>query len=212
MCSLFCIMKSILVGYIIGIIISIPLGPSAIESVNRTISRGFKEGLVVSLGAVSADITYLFFVNCGIFSLFKLSKDTEALFWTLSGVVMILIGYSSLSNKEVKKSQNVSKKCDAFFTGYVITLCNPMTPTLWITLSATVLNRWHSKGGFLYTLSILSMIGGMISWFILLNVSALKGLKLAKPKHSNKITIIIRWSILVLGIIFSALGIYKFFT
>lgn len=212
MCSLFCIIKSILVGYILGIIISIPLGPSAIESVNRTLSKGFKEGFVVSLGAISADITYLVLVNCGIFSLFKLSKNTEALFWTLSGIVMILIGYSSFCNKRVEKSQNASKKYDAFFIGYIITLCNPMTPTLWISLTATVLNGWHSKGGFLYTLSILSMVCGMISWFILLNLLTLKGIKLAKPRQSSKIRIVITWSILILGIIFSIRGIYKFFT
>ncbi|KGM96117.1 lysine transporter LysE [Clostridium novyi A str. 4552] len=206
MCSLLCILKSILFGYIIGILISIPLGPSAIESINRTISRGFKEGFLVSLGAISADISYLIIVNCGLFSLLKLNKNAESFFWILSGIAMILIGVNSTKEK---KYCNASKKSYSFFAGYVITFLNPMTPALWVALSTTVINNWYDEGFFMCSLSIISMIIGMISWFVLLNVLALKGLKLAKPTKSKKIATVIKYSILVLGVGFLIFGIYK---
>ncbi|EDS76890.1 LysE family translocator [Clostridium massiliodielmoense] len=206
MCSLLCILKSILFGYIIGILISIPLGPSAIESINRTISRGFKEGFLVSLGAISADISYLIIVNCGLLSLLKLNKNAESFFWILSGIAMILIGINSTREK---KYCDASKKSYSFFAGYVITFLNPMTPALWIAISTTVINNWYDEGFFICSLSIISMIIGMISWFVLLNVLALKGLKLAKPTKSKKITTVIKYSILVLGVCFLIFGIYK---
>ena len=206
MCSILCILKSILYGYIMGILISIPLGPSAIESINRSISKGFKEGFLVSLGAISADISYLIIVNCGLFSLLKLNKNAESFFWIISGIAMILIGLNSTKEKNYC---DASKKSYSFFAGYIITFLNPMTPALWIALSTTVINNWHSKGILICAVSIISMILGMVSWFVLLNVLALKGLKLAKPTRSKKITIVIKYSILILGIGFLIFGIYK---
>ena len=48
MFSLLTICKAIFIGFLTGFTASIPLGPSGLESVNRSMSKGFREGFKVS--------------------------------------------------------------------------------------------------------------------------------------------------------------------
>ena len=110
MFSLFKIFKAIFMGFFTGFIASIPLGPSGLESVNRSISHGFKSGLKVSLGAVCADITYIVIINLGIFNVFNKHHRFEGLFWIISGIVLMIFSRISArpknSDSKFKKSLN----------------------------------------------------------------------------------------------------------
>jgi threonine/homoserine/homoserine lactone efflux protein len=73
-----------------------------------------------------------------------------------------------------------------FLAGFIITFSNPMTPSLWLTLSGTVIRAWYYVSFTAYYIFIFSIIIGMIAWFSLLNYLALKGTKvLAKSFSCN---------------------------
>lgn len=213
MFAIWTLCKAILIGFFTGFIASIPLGPSGLESVNRSISKGFKEGFKVSIGAVAADITYILIINLGLFTLLSKHRHFQSIFWIISGIILIL--FNKLSYKKDSKNDftnNYLSKytTSGFVTGYLITFINPTTPSLWIALSATVLSVWRGHGRIYFLLSTCSMIIGSISWFCLLNILVSKGFKKLKSNYSETTSKILNYFMIILGIIFIVLGIFKF--
>lgn len=211
------ILKAILTGCFTGFIISIPLGPAGLESVKRTISKGYKEGFAVSIGALSADVAYLMLINGGLSNLLSKNRKTEALFWIFSGFILSVIGYFQIkfksSNEGFKLNffANFNVKSMPFLTGFLITFSNPMTPSLWLTLSGTVIRAWYYVGPVFYYTFIISIIAGMVAWFAILNFLALKGFKILNPNLSKGTSNILKFSIFIIGIAFVIFGIIKFF-
>lgn len=213
MFSVINILQAILIGFFTGFMASIPLGPSGLESVSRSMSKGFKEGFKVSLGAVSADITYIIIINLGLFTILTRNPKFHSLFWIVSGFVLIL------ANRISSKSKNTDSKIEksiyrhasnSFLTGFLITFLNPTTPSLWIALSGTIFNVWRHHGRIYFFFSISSMIIGSITWFCFLNILVSKGSKRLKPGFTNNTSKILDYFLLILGIIFIIWGIYKF--
>jgi len=213
MFSVINILQAILIGFFTGFMASIPLGPSGLESVSRSMSKGFKEGFKVSLGAVSADITYIIIINLGLFTILTRNPKFHSLFWIVSGFVLIL------ANRISSKSKNTDSKLEksiyrhasnSFLTGFLITFLNPTTPSLWIALSGTIFNVWRHHGRIYFFFSISSMIIGSITWFCFLNILVSKGSKRLKPGFTNNTSKILDYFLLILGIIFIIWGIYKF--
>ncbi|MDF2883342.1 MAG: putative threonine efflux protein [Clostridiaceae bacterium] len=210
------ILKAILTGCFTGFVISIPLGPAGLESVKRTISDGYKEGFSVSIGALSADLAYLLLINGGLSNLLSKNRKTEALFWIFSGLILSSIGYLQIKAKsgiggfKINFFSNSKAKSMPFLAGFLITFSNPMTPSLWLTLSGTVIRAWYYVGPVFYYTFIISIIAGMVTWFAVLNLLALKGFKILNPNVSKRTSIILQFSIFIIGITFVIFGIIKF--
>lgn len=210
----FYILKAITYGLVTGLVISIPLGPAGIESIRRTITNGFRQGFTVALGALCADVSYLILINKGLYSLLSCNKKTECFFWILSGVILIFIGFNSYKNpndNKVRKSRNANKGVLSmpFISGFLITFTNPLTPSLWLTLSGTVLRAWYYKSILLYYIFTISIIAGMIIWFAILNFLALKGMNFLKTSDSQKTKKIVAIIILAIGFSFLVFGLIK---
>lgn len=213
MISVFIILKAIFLGFFTGFIASIPLGPSGLESVSRSISKGFRAGFKVSLGAVSADIVYIIIINLGLLTIFTRNPKLNCLFWIVSGIVLILS--TKISLKPKRSDSRLQKAIyrhasNGFLTGFLITFLNPTTPSVWIALSGTVFNVWRHHGRFFFTVSISSMIIGSITWFCVLNILVSRGFKKLNPNFTSNTTVILDYFLVVLGIIFVAFGTYKF--
>lgn len=208
--------KAVLLGISTGFILSIPIGPSAIESIHRTVSKGFKEGFKVSLGSLGADVFYLLLINCGLANILSNNKKTESLFWIVSGFILAFIGYNSFKHKNgtgtvlsrLMTKFNLSSM--PFLTGFFITVFNPMTPSIWLTLSGTVIRAWYYINITCYYVFMVSLIIGMILWFALLNFLALKGFNLLGKHHSNKTVYLLMFGTIFTGIAFVIYGIYNF--
>jgi threonine/homoserine/homoserine lactone efflux protein len=213
----FQIIRALLFGYLIGLVISVLLGPSRIESVKKTISRGIKNGFTVSLGAISADLSYLFLINYGLSSLLSRNRQTEALFWIISGTILSLIGYVSIRN--IKKqnfklrliSENFNLLSMPFLAGYLITFFNPTTPSLWLTLSGTVIRAWYYVSQVCYYTFLISIIAGMLTWFFLLNHFTLKSMNFLSHAASIKAHSLFVYTTFIIGILFILFGILKLF-
>lgn len=208
------ILKAIFSGFVTGLILSLPLGPAGVESIKRTISCGFKTGFKVSIGAITADVSYLFLINCGLSNVINSNKKTESIFWIISGLLLIIIGLSSIKSNSKKESDNSNFLCKKvssfpFLIGFIITFTNPMTPSLWFFMSATAIKHWHRISFSAYSSFIIALILGMITWFALLNYLVLKGVNILNPKSSNKTLHFVMWILVILGIFFTGFGFTK---
>lgn len=213
--NFFIIIKALFSGFFTGFVVSVPLGPAGIESVKRTVSKGYKAGFSVSLGALSADLAYLILINCGLMGILNSNKRTTCFFWIFSGLILTFIGYKSMPNYKndvhIPFLGNKSFNSIPYLSGFMITFTNPMTPTLWLTLSGTIISYWYYVSKSCYFTFLFSLASGMITWFAMLNYFALKGLKFLTPKAGKATEYILKISILILGIGFIVFGIVKFF-
>ncbi|MDU3584146.1 MAG: LysE family translocator [Clostridium butyricum] len=213
MFSLLTICKAIFIGFLTGFTASIPLGPSGLESVNRSMSKGFREGFKVSLGAVSADLLYIVIINLGLFTLLSKHRNFQSIFWIVSGVILILFNRLSFTDSKKKtdsKNQLNKYTSNGFVTGFLITFVNPTTPSLWIALSTTVLSVWRYHGRIYFLTSVSSMMIGSITWFCLLNILVSKGVRKLKSDYTKTTSKLLNYFLMILGISFIILGIFKF--
>ena len=198
--------KYLVIAFFTGFTISIPLGPSGIESVNRSISLGFREGLKVSIGAILADMTYLLIINLGLMNFLNSSNKCKGLFWIISGTILTIFNLYSKKNKNKIKNMNFSKS-NGLMSGYIITLLNPMTPSLWLALSGTVLHSWYDEGKIIFLMCLVLLMLGSLSWFTILNLLATKGFKFFNKNVKKKTSSILDYVLLFLGIAFIILGL-----
>lgn len=208
-------LKASLSGIFTGILLSIPIGPAGFEAVKRTISKGYKEGFLVSLGAVSADTLDIILINFGIFNLLDSSSKSQGVFWIISGVILSIMGFMSIKKDKMgKESHEINLKSSnlksmPYISGFLIVLSNPMNHSLWITMSGTVMRLWQESSTAAYYTFIISLIVGMIAWFALLNLLALKGNKKISLDSSQWISKALMWCILIFGIGFIFYGLYR---
>lgn len=206
------ILKAIAIGSLTGLTASIPLGPAGMESVKRSIDKGFLAGFLVSLGAILADYIYIFLIHFGLASILSLNKSVEGLFWIVSGIILFIFNrLSKVKEKSLTKNKFEIDKVPGILNGFLITFLNPSTPSIWIALSGTIMKDWVDHGPKYYYIAISSMLTVTIMWFIGLNLLASRGLKkVAGEKVTGGASNLIYYVLYLLSIGFVIAGLLKF--
>lgn len=209
----FLLFKALYVGLFTGLIIAIPMGPAGFESVRWTLTKGLKQGILVAAGSLIADAGDLILINFGLLSLIETNKLLEALFWIVSGLIIVYIGLKALRGAKKRHEEDSEKerkdKSSPVFAGFIVNFSNPMTHFFWLTLSSTVIRRWSSSGSLVYYTFISFMLLGMFTSLAAINYLASKGKKISAPKHSAKADRILAYIIGAFGIGFVVNGVIK---
>lgn len=212
------IVRAIYTGLLTGAAIAIPMGPAGFESVRWTITKGFKQGILIALGSLIADTIDVMLINFGLLELINTNKLLEIFFWVVSGIIILYIGFKAIRNakrlasdKESDKPEENGRKSSALFTGFIINFSNPMTHFFWLTLSSTVIRIWRSYGRLVYFVFAVFMLCGMFISLFAINFLASHGRKLTTPKVSSKFTNLLTYVVCAFGVGFLVTGIYKLF-
>jgi threonine/homoserine/homoserine lactone efflux protein len=166
------IIQFIVKGLIIGIIASAPMGPVGVLTVQRTLNKGRWYGFVTGIGAAISDILYAAISLVGISLVMDFVEKPRNMFWLkLIGSVMLFIFglYTFLSHPG--KVKHVQGKRGSLmhngFTGFLVTLSNPLIIFLFIALMARF-DFVISKNYFAQSIGYMAIFGGaMIWWFSL---------------------------------------------
>ena len=166
------ILQFIVKGLIIGIIASAPMGPVGVLTVQRTLNKGRWYGFVTGIGAAISDILYAAISLVGISLVMDFVEKPRNMFWLkLIGSVMLFIFglYTFLSHPG--KVKHVQGKRGSLmhngFTGFLVTLSNPLIIFLFIALMARF-DFVISKNYFAQSIGYMAIFGGaMIWWFSL---------------------------------------------
>jgi threonine/homoserine/homoserine lactone efflux protein len=208
------IIKAIYTGLFTGMVIAIPMGPAGFESVRWTVTKGFKQGVLVAAGSIIADAIDVMLINFGLLELLETNKLLEIFFWELSGIIILYIGYRALKKRKVTSEEENDKAQDtkehhALFTGFIVNFSNPMTHFFWLTLSSTVIRVWRSYGKLVYFIFAVFMLCGMFASLWGINYLASKGKRISTPKASGKAESLLVYVILAFGLAFCGNGLYK---
>ena len=197
-------MEIFLKGIIIGLSISVPLGPIGMLCIQRTLNRGQKFGLVTGLGATTSDVVYaivtMFFLNIVI----GFIEQHQLVIQLVGSVVIAFFGYWIYQSNPMAQprpnEKSDGKLFNDFITSFGLTLSNPLILFVLIALFSQTEFVSSTTSIWVHIFCLFSIVLGATLWWVILTSLAsrfrykfnMRGLKII-----NRITGVI---IMMLGI------------
>lgn len=161
--------ENIIKGIIIGLFISIPLGPIGMLCVQRTLNRGRKHGIATGLGATTSDLVYtiiaLFFIGFVVDFL----EEKKVIIQIIGGLIVVFFGIFIFKNNPARQpipsQKNNSSLMSDFFSSFILTLSNPLILLILIALFARFEFLDEKTTTFNLVTGILSILGGAFLWW-----------------------------------------------
>lgn len=118
-------------GLIIGVSVSIPMGPIGIICVQRTLHKGQLSGFISGLGAAIADSFFALVAGLGLGFLASFFQEQRLWLMLIGGSILIFLGLklflSNLVESVRHPKRNKSGLVGDFISVFFLTLSNPLT-------------------------------------------------------------------------------------
>lgn len=124
--------SAVLEGVIMGLFLSVFIGPVFFLLIETSIKRGVKEALIMDAGVLLSDLMWILILWWG-FEKFlgDFIKSPNAM--VFAGIVFISFGLISLfSGKNSKNNAKKEKKKNLFFHGFLLNSINPSVAIFWL--------------------------------------------------------------------------------
>ena len=190
-------------GLIIGFFVALPLGASAVMCINRTLNYGLLSGLLIGLGVALADLVYGTLAVFGLFAVSGETLESQPVLLLVGAFCIMFLGLRMMSKTEfvIKKNFDHETAIKDIFTGFLVTISNPLTIIAFIAALSYVnflIEQIDYLGSSLIVLGI--FIGSFIWWLILCSFS-IKFKERLTPNLMRKINLISGGLIFVFGIL-----------
>ena len=127
-------------GFVIGIVVSAPLGPVGVLCIQRTLNKGRWYGFVTGLGASLSDIAYALLTGYGMSFVFDYINKNIFYLQLLGSIMLLAFGIYTFRSNPVQSIRPVSANKGSYFhnfiTAFAVTLSNPLIIFLFIGLFA----------------------------------------------------------------------------
>ncbi len=154
-----------LLTFSMGFVSAIPIGAVQVEVATRALHGHLKAALMVSLGALAADLLYGTIAIFGLIPVLQ-NKKVMAIFWLVGGAFIVYLGITvikqGLQYQQFNKvSRRVRHKGIAFLIGFSLAITNPMM-ILWWLLGERIVVELGLVSGFTKKIGIeFLMLGGL---------------------------------------------------
>jgi len=158
-------------GFIIGILVSAPMGPIGLLCIQRTLNKGRWHGFFSGLGAACSDVLYALLTCLGMGIVIDFIQSNQDILQVIGGILMIFFGiytYRSNPSKNLHKSPTAPKNYyqDAL-TAFGLTLANPLIIIPYIALFARF-NFLAEGKTFSILFGLASIASGAVFWWFLI--------------------------------------------
>lgn len=203
---------SLMFGALIGFVSAVPVGPTGLICIQRTILKNRSAGLLTGFGAALADGIFATIGAFGITIIIDFIKDNNMFFRMTGALILIMLGIISYRSKpkprEIKKD-NAITKIEHFLSGFILTATNPLTAIFFLLAFASFGTRIHIDSYAIASTLVLGVIIGACAWWFLLTyIADVFGHRI----HEQALNKVGRWFgviILVFGIAILANALFK---
>ena len=179
-------LETIARGFIIGLLVSLPMGPLNMLTIQRTLNRGRWHGFVTGLGALLSDIIYALITLVGLSFMSDFLTVHESELQWLGSIILILFGIGVYRTNPLKgwrpdRITGETRYVKDFVSAFLLTFSNAAIILVYVGLYARFsFNPLpHGWGSLLAGMGAL-IIAALLWWFLLsLFVSRLR-------KHFNR--------------------------
>ncbi len=116
-------------GIAIGFVMAIPIGPIGIMCIRKTLTEGRLSGLIIGLGAATADLFYGCVAAFGLTIISDTLNSQQIWIRIVGGALLFFLGIKTFraQPKDPKLKISGSGRLRSYFTVVVLTLTNPLT-------------------------------------------------------------------------------------
>lgn len=163
----------LLKGLIIGFAMAVPIGPVGIMCIRKTLAEGHSRGLIIGLGAATADALY------GSLAAFGLTFVSDAItsqqFWVrlVGGGLLLFLGIRTFRAKRKDPVMPFDNKgfWGPYLSAFVIAVTNPLTIFAFIAVFAAF-GLGHTLNVFSAGILVFGVFAGSGLWFLTLGFVA----------------------------------------
>ncbi len=176
----FCAMFLALIakGILIGLLVSIPLGPIGILVIQRTVNKSRIAGLLSGMGAALSDTVYAIIAGFSLTFLVDFIREYEILFQTIGALVVLGLGIhiffknpvSDLRRNRLRGNTHLKD----IISSFLVTFSNPLTVFVFLavfTSSGVAVNLEQPYHSFFVILGVFT--GAFLWWFSLSGIVSL---------------------------------------
>jgi threonine/homoserine/homoserine lactone efflux protein len=159
-------------GFVVGVVVSAPLGPVGVLCIQRTLNKGRWYGFVTGLGAALSDIGYALLTGYGMSFMDEFLTRNQLLLQIIGSVMLFVFGVYTFRSNPVQSIRPVSSTPGTylhnFVTAFFVTLSNPLIIFLFIGLFARVSFVMPGSPLGFQLVGYLAIIAGAVTWWLLL--------------------------------------------
>lgn len=196
---------SFLQGFLLGLGAAVPIGPINILIMNQAL-KNYKNSVAIGLGAMSADITYVFVIFLGLLAFVsdKFFMQSLGVLGTIFLFVMTYVIFKNRNNNLVVKEKNIkaNKTYKFYLGGFFLTMLNPYTIGFWLSVSSYSLNKSLN-----HVMTFAGLIFAILLWITLMPFFVHK----SRHKISSKVAYYINLTSAVILLCFGISLIYSTF-
>jgi threonine/homoserine/homoserine lactone efflux protein len=199
------VLEILLKGIILGLTVSMPLGPIGIIMINRTIKRGMLSGFFSGLGMASADTLLAILAGIGFTVIVSFINKEMFIISLIAGVIIIGVGLKVFLSNPVKDMRNREMANKSlwrdFYSVFVLSISNPYTIFIFVAFFSGVHINGNVKPELVPFFLIPGVFVGAISWWFFLSyfVSRFKKkIRLRLIVRINKVAGIV---VIVIGVV-----------
>ncbi|KOS27297.1 amino acid transporter [Bacillus anthracis] len=189
----------------LGLSLSAPMGPINAAQLEKGIRSGVFHAWILGIGALLADVIYMALIYLGVIHF--LEKDIIKLFlWSFGAFVLIYTGIENLKNAKqirISNTRNDDSIIKSFFSGFFMSLSNPLTILFWLGIFGSILAKAassYSKEQLL--LYSFGTILGIFIWDIMMASTSSIFRKILNTRILSLITVISGISLIIYGLYF----------
>ena len=160
-------------GILIGLMVSVPLGPMGVLIIQKTLQKGALAGFVAGMGAACADLFYATVAAFGLGFVINVIQTNELILQIIGGIFLIIVGlkiYFDNPLKQIRMKKRVTKKglLGDFLTLFFLTVSNPVAIVVFMAVFAGA-SVFGDDPSYRIELFVLSgvVIGGGLWWYTL---------------------------------------------
>lgn len=206
---------SLFLSYVLlGLSLAAPIGPVNAAQLDRGIKYGFLHSWLVGIGAMIADGIYMLIVYLGLVTFID-APFVQTFLWLFGAFVLVYTGIESFISAgkiDIKNTRNREPLYRAFFSGFMMSLTNPLTILFWLGIYGSILARTASMATknelILYSSAI---IVGLLLWDLTMATVSSSFRKVLTSRLLILISAISGISLIGFGIYFGYQGIKLLF-
>ena len=201
-------LHTLLEGIILGITVSITLGPALVALLQTSIKHGVKIGIFLAMGIFFSDLTIVVGAYFGATQIVT-NPAMHLIFGVIGGTLMIGFGIFSMTRKVILQEQveviseiRVKKRgvLPYFFKGYILNIANPFLWAFWLTSVIAITSTYRGD-----KISVALFFTGTLA--TVLTTDILKSILENKIKVANNPYVKL-WVNRIVGLIFICFGLF----
>jgi threonine/homoserine/homoserine lactone efflux protein len=196
-------MEPFLIGLIVGMVISLPIGPVGLLTIQRTLTQGRFAGIVTGAGAATMDACYGALAGLGLHAVSRFL--TSARFWIYlgAGILCLWFGVRAVAFRPVRQTPAHRYSGRGLTWNYVssvlLTLANPLTILFFIVVFTALRLDKASSAHLLFTIG--GIFCGCLLWWTTVSLATARLHTRVHARILTRINHVSAVLIIILGVV-----------